>query len=118
MESESDPLTRRAVDLFEKEPLKGNSEVHLHTPTKFGEDRSKDLGGDREQTDRQTNRQTDKRCSIYSMMHGSLIGIMCFETFKLLTGVPLLPNSLKVWHLRVFSDNVILTRLRAVKVAF
>ena len=69
VESESDPLTRRAVDLFEKEPLKGNSEVHLHTPTKFGEDRSKDLGGDREQTDRQTNRQTDKRCSIYSMMH-------------------------------------------------
>ena len=69
MESESDPLTRRAVDLFEKEPLKGNSEVHLHTPTKFGEDPSKDLGGDREQTDRQTNRQTDKRCSIYSMIH-------------------------------------------------
>ena len=69
VESESDPLTRRAVDLFEKEPLKGNSEVHLHTPTKFGEDRSKDLGGDREQTDSQTNRQTDKRCSIYSMMH-------------------------------------------------
>ena len=58
VESESDPLTRRVVDLFEKEPLKGNSEVHLHTPTKFGEDRSKDLGGDREQTDRQTNRQT------------------------------------------------------------
>ena len=29
----SDPLTRRPVDLFEKEPLKGNSEVHLHTPT-------------------------------------------------------------------------------------
>ena len=68
VESESDPLTRRAVDLFKKEPLKGNSEVHLHTPTKFGEDRSKDLGGDREQTDRQTNRQTDKRCSIYSMI--------------------------------------------------
>ena len=68
VESESDPLTRRAVDLFEKEPLKGNSEVHLHTPTKFGEYRSKDLGGDREQTDRQTNRRTDKRCSIYSMI--------------------------------------------------
>ena len=69
MESESDPLTRRPVDVFEKEPLKGNSEVHLHTPTKFGEDRSKDLGGDREQTDR----QTDKRCSIYSMtiVHGT-----------------------------------------------
>ena len=64
VESESDPLTRRAVDLFEKEPLKGNSEVHLHTPTKFGEDRSKDLGGDREQTDK----QTDKHCSIYSMI--------------------------------------------------
>ena len=65
VESESDPLTRRAIDLFKKEPLKGNSEVHLHTPTKFGEDRSKDLGGDREQTDR----QTDKRCSIYSMIY-------------------------------------------------
>ena len=61
VESESDPLTRRAVDLFEKEPLKGNSEVHLHTPTKFGEDRSKDLGGDREQTDRQTDRQTNRQ---------------------------------------------------------
>ena len=68
VESESDPLTRRAVDLFEKEPLKGNSEVHLHTPTKFGEDQLKDLGGDREQTDRQTDKQTNKRCSIYSMM--------------------------------------------------
>ena len=77
VESESDPLTRRAVDLFEKEPLKGNSEVHLHTPTKFGEDPSKDLGGDREQTDRQTNRQTDKRCSIYSMIFTSLRNI-CF----------------------------------------
>ena len=69
MESESDPLTRRAIDLFKKEPLKGNSEVHLHTPTKFGEDRSKDLGGDREQTDR----QTDKRCSIYSMIFTLLL---------------------------------------------
>ena len=75
VESESDPLTRRAVDLFEKEPLKGNSEVHLHTPTKFGEDRSKDLGGDREQTDRQTNRQTDKRCSIYSMILSEAISL-------------------------------------------
>ena len=59
VESESDPLTRRPVDLFEKEPLKGNSEVHLHTPSKFGEDPSKDLGGDRE--------YTHKRCSNYSM---------------------------------------------------
>ena len=54
VENESDPLTRRPVDLFEKEPLKGNSEVHLHTPTKFGEDPSKDLGGDRERTHTQT----------------------------------------------------------------
>ena len=61
VERESDPLTGRAVDLFEKEPLKGNSEVHLHTPTKFGEDRSKDLGGDREQTDKQTDKQTDRQ---------------------------------------------------------
>ena len=30
-------VTRRPVDLFAKEPLKGNSEVHLHTATKFGE---------------------------------------------------------------------------------
>ena len=63
--------------------------------------------------------QLHTRCFfIINDMHRSLIGIMWFETFKLLTGVPLLPNSLKVWHLRVFSDNVILTRLRAVKVAF
>ena len=55
VESESDPLTRRPVDLFEKEPLKGKWEVNLHTPTKFGEDPSKDLGGDREQTNTQTN---------------------------------------------------------------
>ena len=55
VESESDPLTRWAVDLFEKEPLKGNSEVHLHTPTKFGEDPWKDLGGDREHTHKHTN---------------------------------------------------------------
>ena len=42
------------VDLFKKEPLKGNSEVHLHTATKFGEDPSKDLGGVGEQTNAQT----------------------------------------------------------------
>ena len=54
MESESDPLTRRSVDLFEKEPLKGKWGVHLHTPTKFGKDPSQDLGGDREQTHKQT----------------------------------------------------------------
>ena len=54
VESESDPLTRRPDDLFEKEPLKGKWEVHLHTPTKFGEDPSKDLGGDRERTHTQT----------------------------------------------------------------
>ena len=77
MESESDPLTRRAIDLFKKEPLKGNSEVHLHTPTKFGEDRSKDLGGDREQTDRQTG----KRCSIYSMIHKVITTANTFNVF-------------------------------------
>ena len=92
MESESDPLTRRAVDLFEKEPLKGNSEVHLHTPKKFGEDRSKDLGGDREQTDRQTNRQTDKRCSIYSMI---LARADCSMAWNFFFPFLLLP----LWHL-------------------
>ena len=77
MESESDPLTRRPVDLFEKEPLKGNSEVHLHTPTKFGEDPSKDLGGDREQTDKQTDRQIDRQTNAarfivsYDLWHSS-----------------------------------------------
>ena len=58
MESESDLLTRRPVDLFEKEPLKGKWEVNLHTPTKFGEDPSTDLGGDWEQTNKQTQPQT------------------------------------------------------------
>ena len=100
VESESDPLSRRAVDLFEKEPLKGNSEVHLHTPTKFGEDRSKDLGGDREQTDRQTNRQTDKRCSIYSMIyldccfHFMRVKVACSSWDK-----PGLPCSLVFWNI-------------------
>ena len=55
MESESDPLTREAVDLFEKEPLKGKWEVNLHTPTKFVEDPSKDLGVHREQTNAYSN---------------------------------------------------------------
>ena len=64
MENESDPLTRRPVDLFEKEPLKGKWEVNLHTATKFGEDPSKDLGVHREQT----NKQTNKRCSNCSMI--------------------------------------------------
>ena len=52
-------LTYWPVDLFKKEPLKGNSEVHLHTPTKFGEDPSKDLGGVGKQTNKQTDRQTN-----------------------------------------------------------
>ena len=50
----SEKVTRWPVDLFKKEPLKGNSEVQLHTPTKFGEDPSKDLGGVGEQTNAQT----------------------------------------------------------------
>ena len=49
------PLTHWPVNLFKKEQLKGNSEVHLHTPSKFGEDPSKDLGGVGEQTNKQTN---------------------------------------------------------------
>ena len=77
VESESDPLTRRPVDLFEKEPLKGNSEVHLHTPTKFGEDWSKDLGGDREQTDRQTDKQTNAARFIVWFLYDSLIRPIC-----------------------------------------
>ena len=54
----------------------GNSEVHLHTPTKFGEDLSKELG------------QTDKRCSNYSMMyrdHAQCDGTitLCFVTMTI-----------------------------------
>ena len=65
-------LTRWPIDPLTRWPLKGNSEVHLHTPTKFGEDPSKDLGGVGEQTNsgedpskdlggvgEQTNRQTN-----------------------------------------------------------
>ena len=74
-ESESDPLTRRPIDLFEKEPLKGNSEVHLHTPTKFGEYPSKDLGGDREQT----NTHTHKRCLNYSVMMMKHANFQCSD---------------------------------------
>ena len=60
-----EPLTFSKNNPAAKEcTLKGNSEVHLHTPTKFGKDPSKDLGGVGEQT----NTQTDKRCSNYSMM--------------------------------------------------
>ena len=55
VEGESNLLTHRPVDLFEKEPLKDKWEVNLHTPTKFGEDPSKDLRGNREQTNTQTN---------------------------------------------------------------
>ena len=73
MESESDPLTRRAVDLFEKEALKGNSEVHLHTATKFGEDPSKDPVGDRE--------HTNKRCSNYSMILAMNSVLLAFWLF-------------------------------------
>ena len=52
------------LDLSKNEPLKLISGAALHLPSKFGEDRSKDLGGVGEQT----NKQTDKRCSNYSMM--------------------------------------------------
>ena len=52
------------LDLSKNEPLKLISGAALHLPSKFGEDRSKDLGGVGEQT----NKQTDKRCSNYSTM--------------------------------------------------
>ena len=50
----SEKVTFDPLSFFKKEPLKGNSEVHLHTPTKFGEDPSKDLGEVGEQTNAQT----------------------------------------------------------------
>ena len=49
VESDSDPLTRRPVDLFEKEPLKG---IHPPSLAKIGQRTS---GGDRKHTNTQTN---------------------------------------------------------------
>ena len=42
------------LDLSKNEPLKLISGAALHLPSKFGEDRPKDLGGEGEQTNRQT----------------------------------------------------------------
>ena len=42
------------LDLSKKEPLKENPWVPLYLPTKFGEDRPKDLGGVGKQTHNQT----------------------------------------------------------------
>ena len=46
------------LDLSKNETLKDTSGVNLHPPTKFHEDRTKDLGGEEEQTNKQTNGQT------------------------------------------------------------
>ena len=78
-------MTCRPIDLFVKEPLKGNSEVHLHTPTKFGEDPSKDLGGDRE--------HTHKHCSNYSMIpnqhiYGHLMQLLVLFSILLMDSLP------------------------------
>ena len=43
------------LDLSKNEPLKLISGADHHLPSKFGEDRSKDLGGVGEQTNKQTN---------------------------------------------------------------
>ena len=42
------------LDLSKNETLKDTSGVNLDPPTKFHEDRTKDLGGEEEQTNRQT----------------------------------------------------------------
>ena len=57
------------LDLSKNEPLKLISGVALHLPSKFGEDRPKDLGGVGEQTNKQTNKQADKRCSNYKYLN-------------------------------------------------
>ena len=92
VESESDPLTRWPIDLFEKEPLKGKWEVNLHTPTKFGEDPSKDLGGNRE--------HTNKRCSNYSMITiQHLLKGFCGFFFVLFHQVPITAGTTAVlWN--------------------
>jgi hypothetical protein len=43
------------LDLSKNETLKGTSGVNLDPSTKFHEDRTKDLGGEEEQTDKRTN---------------------------------------------------------------
>ena len=57
------------LDLSKNETLKDTSGVNLDPPTKFHEDRTKDLGGEEE--------QTNKRCSNYSMMMCSSHRLQC-----------------------------------------
>ena len=94
-ENESDPLTRQPLDLFENEPLKDKWEVHLHTPTKFGEDRPKDLGGDRKHTNTYTNaariivwfstsRVNTWKCSTYTK-NSTIRGLLHYTTCKKIT---------------------------------
>ena len=102
MESESDPFTREAVDLFEKEPLKGKWEVNLHTPTKFGEDPSKDLGVHREQT----NKHTNKRCSNYSMMISSVFYGNTGTLKQSILNTPTLVYCLHIFHREGMATNI------------
>ena len=51
------------LDLSKNEPLKLISGAALHLPSKFGEDRPKDLGGVGEQTNKQTNVSKEKEIS-------------------------------------------------------
>ena len=93
-----DPLT------FSKEPLKGNSKVHLHTPTKFGEDPSKDLGGVGEQINKQTDRQTNAARVIVWLLYSDLTVI--HGQWDIYKGVNLKGNSSGInivskWHFSV-----------------
>ena len=53
-------------DLSKNEPLKLISGTALHLSPKFGEDRPKDLGGVREQINKQTDKhkQTNKQTNV------------------------------------------------------
>ena len=72
------------LDLSKNETLKDTSGVNLDPPTKFHEDRTKDLGGEEE--------QTNKRCSNYSMM----INVQANSVTQIESNSDLLWNVLKI----------------------
>jgi hypothetical protein len=62
------------LNLWKIRPPSGIPGASLHPYVKFGEDWAIGLGGVGEETNKQTNRQTDKRCSNYSMIPVSNLG--------------------------------------------
>ena len=63
-------LTFDLDDLYlsKNQPLKDTSGSTLHHPTKFGQDRPKNLGGVVKQTNTQTNKQTHKQTNVIQII--------------------------------------------------